>query len=149
MTNKQYRFCDEYLIDLNGTRAYKAAYPNVKSDEVAKAAASRLLAKVNVRDYIDEQLEKLHNEKTADAQEVMEYLTSVMRGQSESEIVVIEGEGDGVSSARKMQKAPDEREKLKAAELLGKRFGLFKDKVDMNGDLDFRIQIDYGENDDA
>lgn len=149
MTNKQYRFCDEYLIDLNGTRAYKAAYPNVKSDEVAKAAASRLLAKVNVRAYIDEQLEKLHNEKTADAQEVMEYLTSVMRGQSESEIVIIEGEGDGVSSARKMQKAPDEREKLKAAELLGKRFGLFKDKVDMNGDLDFRIQIDYGENDDA
>lgn len=149
MTNKQYRFCDEYLIDLNGTRAYKAAYPNVKSDEVAKAAASRLLAKVNVRAYIDERLEKLHNEKTADAQEVMEYLTSVMRGQSEAEIVVIEGEGDGVSSARKMMKAPDEREKLKAAELLGKRYGLFKDKVDMNGDLDFHIQIDYGENDNA
>ena len=51
-----------------------------------------------------------------------------MRGKSEAEIVVVEGMGDGYSKAVKVNKAPDEKEKLKAAELLGKRFGLFIDK---------------------
>ncbi|MDE7389825.1 MAG: terminase small subunit, partial [Lachnospiraceae bacterium] len=69
-----------------------------------------------LREYIDSEIKKLHNERTADAQEVMEYLTSVLRGKSKSEIVVIEGEGDGMSSARRMEKAPDEKERLKAAE---------------------------------
>lgn len=43
MTEKQKIFADEYLIDLNATRAYKVAYPRVKNDEVAAAAAARLL----------------------------------------------------------------------------------------------------------
>ncbi len=133
MTEKQKRFCDEYLIDLNGTRAYKAAYPSVKSDEAAKAAASRLLTNVNVREYLDRELERLHNERTADAQEVMEYLTSVLRGESTASIVVVEGVGDGCSEARTITKPPDERERLKAAELLGKRFGMFTDKVNLSG----------------
>ena len=72
MTEKQKRFCDEYLIDCNATRAYKAVYQNVKSDETAKSAASRLLTNVNVKKYIDDRMEELHNEKTADAQEVIE-----------------------------------------------------------------------------
>lgn len=54
ITEKQKRFADEWLIDLNGTRAYKAAYPSVKKDETAKAAASRLLTNVNVKAYIQE-----------------------------------------------------------------------------------------------
>lgn len=133
-TEKQRRFADEYLIDCNATRAYKVAYPNVKNDHSARTLASRLLTKVDIKAYIDEQLEKIHNEKTADAAEVMEYLTSVMRGQSEAEIVVIEGEGDGISTARRMNKAPDEKERLKAAELLGKRYGLFRDKVELDSE---------------
>lgn len=80
MTEKQKRFCDEYLIDCNATRAYKAVYQNVKSDETAKSAASRLLTNVNVKKYIDGRMEELHNEKTADAQEVIEYLTSGSSG---------------------------------------------------------------------
>lgn len=88
-----------------------------------------MLTKVDIKTYIDEQLEKISNDKIADAKEVMEYLTSVLRGESLSEIVVVEGEGDGCSSARRMDKAPDEKERLKAAELLGKRYGLFKDNV--------------------
>lgn len=144
MTEKQKKFADEYLIDLNATRAYRAAYPAVKKDTVAAQAGSRLLRNVNVKGYIDEQLEKIHNQKTADAQEVMEYLTSVMRGESLAEEIVVEGLGDGVSEARRMQKAPSEKDKLKAAELLGKRFGLYTDKIDMDADLDLRITIDYG-----
>ena len=81
MTEKQKRFADEYLIDLNGTRAYKVAYPSVKKDQVAATNAGRLLRNAEVKTYIDEQLEKIHNEKTADAQEVLEYLTAVMRNE--------------------------------------------------------------------
>lgn len=131
MTDKQRKFCDEYLIDLNATRAYKAAYPHVKSEGAARACASKLLTKANIKTYIDEQLDKISSEKTADAKEVMEYLTSVMRGESQAEIVVIEGTGDGCSDARKMSKAPDEKERLKAAELLGRRYGLFKENVNL------------------
>ncbi len=131
MTDKQRKFCDEYLIDLNATRAYKAAYPHVKSEGAARACASKLLTKANIKTYIDEQLDKISSEKTADAKEVMEYLTSVMRGESQAEIVVIEGTGDGCSDARRMNKAPDEKERLKAAELLGRRYGLFKENVNL------------------
>lgn len=133
LTEKQKRFADEYLIDLNATRAYKAVYKNVKSDSVASQSGSRLLRNVKVKSYIDEQLEIIHSERTADAQEVTEYLTSVLRGETQSEIVVVEGIGDGCSQARIMKKAPDEKERLKAAELLGKRFGLFSEKVEVEG----------------
>ena len=125
MTDKQKRFADEYLIDCNATRAYKVAYPRIKNDNVASAAGTRLLGNVKVKEYISKQLEKISSQKIADATEIMEYLTSVMRGESEAEIVVIESIGDYVTEARRMIKAPDEREKLKAAELLGKRYGIF------------------------
>ena len=128
LTEKQKRFCEEYLIDLNATRAYKAVYKNCKKDESARVNGSKLLTNTNIKAYIDEKLEEIHSKNTADAREVIEYLTSVMRGKSEAEIVVVEGMGDGYSKAVKVNKAPDEKEKLKAAELLGKRFGLFIDK---------------------
>ena len=133
MTEKQRIFADEYLVDLNATRAYLAAYKGVKRPEVARRAGSRLLSYVDIRAYIDERLEELHNERTADIREVMEYLTSVLRGESKSEIVVVEGIGEGCSEARRMDKCPDEKDRLKAAELLGKRFGMFKEKVEVSG----------------
>lgn len=142
MTDQQRRFADEYLIDCNGTRAYKVAYPHVKRDNVAAAAATRLLRNVKVRAYIDERMESLSAGKIADAREVLEYLTSVVRGESQSEIVVVEGCGDGVSNARHITKAPDEKERLKAAELLGKHFGMFTDNVRLTGDMGVQIVDD-------
>ena len=133
MTEKQKIFADEYLIDLNATRAYKVAYPRVKNDKVAAAAAARLLRNVNVKKYISDQLERIHNEKTADAQEVMEYLTAVLRGESTAHEIVVEGIGDGMSKAKVMEKNPSEKERLKAAELLGRRYSLFADKLEVSG----------------
>lgn len=147
MTEKQKMFADEYLIDLNATRAYKVAYQNVKNDAVAAAAAARLLRNVKVKNYIADRMEEIHNEKTADAQEVIEYLTSVLRGESTAQEIVVEGTGDGCSEARTMEKAPSEKERLKAAELLGKRYSLFTDKVETDVDMDLNITIDYGEDD--
>lgn len=129
MTDRQKKFCDEYLIDCNGRRAYKAAYPNVKKDAVADANASRLLSNTKVKKYIDEQLSKIHSNKIADAQEVMEYLTSVIRGESSSSVLAFCGDG----RQRVIKKHPDEKERMKAAELIGKRYGLFTDKVEMGG----------------
>lgn len=130
MTKKQKRFADEYLIDCNATQAaIRAGY----SEKTARVTAAKMLTNANIRTYIDEQLAKMHDENIADAEEVMKYLTSVLRGQSESEIVVVEGTGDGCSDARRMTKAPDEKERLKAAELLGKRYGMFTDKVNLEG----------------
>ena len=126
MTEKQKKFADEYIIDCNATQA---AIRSGYSEKTAYSAGQRLLKNVEVKAYIDEQLDKISSEKIADAKEVMEYLTSVLRGESQSEIIVVEGCGDGYSEARRMDKAPDEKEKLKAAELLGKRYGLFKDNL--------------------
>ena len=146
MTEKQKKFADEYLIDLNATRAYRAAYPAVKKDSVAAQSGSRLLKNVIVKSYINERLDKIHDQKTADAREVMEYLTSVMRGESRSEEIVVEFTGDGMSEARTMQKAPAEKDRLKAAELLGKRYGLYTDRVDLEADdFNVNIKIDYGD----
>ena len=52
LTEKNRIFVDEFLVDLNATRAYKAAYPRVKSDDVAAAAASRLKKEPEVAAYI-------------------------------------------------------------------------------------------------
>lgn len=142
MTEKQKIFADEYLIDLNATRAYLAAYPNVKNKEVARRAGSRLLTFVDVQAYIDERLDEIHSEKTANAQEVIEYLTSVLRGESLSDEIVVEGTGEGCSEARIVRKAPNENNKLKAAELLGKRYGLFTDKQQVT------VQVPIFEGDD-
>lgn len=128
MTDKQQKFADEYIIDCNASRAYKTAYPNVKKDSVARANGCRLLANANVKAYIKEKLAELSGKKIAEAAEVMEYLTSVMRGESTASVAVIEGHGDGCSEAKIIEKPPDEKERLKAAELLGKRYGLFSDK---------------------
>ena len=129
MTDNQFLFANEYLIDRNATRAYLAAYPHVKSSDVARKNGSRLLTNADVKAYVDEQIEKMASEKIADAREVLEYLTSVVRGKSIAEIVVVEGTGEGCSEARTMTKAPDEKERLKAAELLGKHLGLLTNQV--------------------
>ncbi|MCD8127502.1 MAG: terminase small subunit, partial [Clostridiales bacterium] len=95
--------------------------------------------------YISEQLARLHSKKTADGQEVLEYLTSVMRGESAAHVLSMCGDG----CQEVIAKPPDEKERLKAAELLGKRFGLFKDSVTVDGDLDLNISVDYGDGPDA
>ena len=128
MTDKQKIFADEYLIDTNATQAaIRAGY----SEKTAYSQGQRLLKKVEVANYIKSKAEELKNDKIADATEVMMYLTSVLRGESSSEVVVVEGCGEGYSEARTMDKAPDEKEKLKAAELLGKRYGIFTDKMNL------------------
>ena len=72
----------------------------------------------------------------------MEYLTSVLRGKSSSEEIVVEGCGDGYSEAKIMEKGPSEKERLKAAELLGRRFGLYTDKVEIQDETERAKKMD-------
>lgn len=144
MTAKQQRFCDEYLIDLNATQAaIRAGY----SEKNARNIASENLAKPNIRSYIDARMAEKEKELIADQDEVLRYLTSVLRGESQSTEIVVEGTGDGCSEARTILKEPSEKDRLKAAELLGKRYGLYTDKIELDADTELNINIDYGDMD--
>lgn len=124
LTEKQKRFADEYIISGNATQsAIKAGY----SKKTAAVIGTENLTKPNIKNYIDERLEELKSERTADAQEVLEYLTSVMRGNETEEVLI--GVGEGMQST--IQKEVGAKDRLKAAELLGKRFALFTDKTEV------------------
>lgn len=132
MTAKQQRFCDEYLIDLNATQAaIRAGY----SEKTAQVIAAENMTKPAIKEYIKQRMDEKESELIADQDEVLRYLTSVLRGETLSEIVVVENTGDFSSKARRVEKAPDEKERLRAAELLGKRYGLYTDKMDLNGTI--------------
>ena len=142
MTAKMQRFCDEYLIDLNATQAaIRAGY----SKKTANRIATENLSKPVIKQYIADRMAEKRSSLIADQDEVLRYLTSVMRGETQSEIVVVENVGDFMSEARTMQKAPDEKERLRAAELLGKRYGAFTDKVEAAVDMELNITVDYGD----
>lgn len=125
MTEKQRRFADEYLIcGVAETAALKAGY----SKSYSRARANELLANVGIKQYIDERLEEIKSEKVADQQEVMEYLTAVMRGQIQDEVVMVVGDGDFGGSIEKEEKRSDTQARTKAAELLGKRYAMWTEK---------------------
>lgn len=124
LTAKQQRFCDEYLIDLNATQAaIRAGY----SKKTAYSIGNENLNKPELKAYIQQRMKEKEKELIADGDEVLKYLTSVMRGESESSVLA----RDITGADRVILKPPDEKERTKAAELLGKAHMLFTDKVDM------------------
>ena len=138
MTAKQKRFCDEYLIDLNATQAaIRAGY----SKKSAYAIGEQNLKKLELQNYIEERLKEKEDSLIAKQDEVLKYLTSVMRGETKSSVLAMVG--DGVQEV--IQKPPDERERTKAAELLGRRYRLFTDKVEVEGAVPIVIVDDIDE----
>ena len=97
-----------------------------------------MLTNVDIKKYIDQQLQKLKNEKIADAQEVLEYLTAVMRGEQKEQVALFTGEG--VQDL--VQKDVSAKDRLKAAELIGKRYALFTEKVELQGETTIQIVDD-------
>ena len=123
---RQKRFAAEYLIDMNATQAaIRAGY----SAKTAGSIGQQLLNKLEIKQAVEQGLEQIQSAKVADAQEVMEYLTSVMRGESKAHVLSLCGDG----FQEVITKPPDERERLKAAELLGKRYAMFNDKINLQG----------------
>ena len=116
LTLKQRKFADEYIISGNATESYKRAYPSVKKDSAANTNASRMLRNAKVKSYIDERLKEIESAKTATQQEVIEYLTSVMRGEHKEQTLI--GRGQGFQEKTYIDVSAKDR--LKAADLLNK-----------------------------
>lgn len=138
---KQEAFCLHYARTGNATESYKKAGYAAKTENAIYANANRLLKNDKVQARLKELAEEIASDKIAGIKEIQEYLTSVMRGQTKAEIVVVEGCGDGYSEARTMKKAPDEKERLKAAETLAKMQGGFDTKLK----VDLMIPVFGGE----
>ena len=155
LNDREKLFAEEYIKLGNAYQAaLNAGYAKstakdaskwINPEENLKKPNEKSKYKPEVREYINSRMEEHQSELIADQDEVLKYLTSVMRGETSAEIVVVEGTGDGCSEARTMQKAPDEKERLKAAELLGKRYGLYTEKVEQQVDMELNITVDYGD----
>lgn len=154
MTEKQKRFCDEYVISLNATQAaIKAGY----SEKNARNIASENLAKPNIQEYIKNRMAEKEDELIASQDEVLETLTRILR-REEKETVVVTCKERKSYYDNKGKKVTEEKESPvlveiptkisdvnKAAELLGKRYALYTDKLDQQADVELNIKIDYGE----
>lgn len=135
LTKRQKRFVEEYLIDLNARQAaIRAGY----SPKTASEQASRLLANVKIQTAINAFLADISSAKIADIEEVMTYLTSVMRGEATEEIPLLVGNGVQEITTKHLSA----KDRIRAAELLGKRYGLFTDKVSVEGTIPVVIQND-------
>ena len=144
LTAKQKIFCDEYIISLNATQAaIKAGY----SKKTARKIAAENLTKPVIQSYISERMKQKESSLIATQDEVLQYLTSVLRGESKTTDTVLVGSGDGFQQEQEVEKKPSEKDRLKAAELLGKRYGLYTDKISADVDMSLDISIDYGDGD--
>lgn len=137
LTEKQKRFIDYYIETGNATEAARrAGY----SEKTARQIGSENLIKLD--SFIKEGLKELEDKRIAKVEEVLEHLTAAMRGEIEEEVVVAVG-----SRARIVKKQISARERVKAAELLGKRYALFTEKVNVEGNMGVVIVDDIEEED--
>ena len=141
MTKKQKIFADEYLIDLNATRAYRVAYPSVKKDETAAAAATRMLRNVKVSAYIQERMQERQKRTEITQDRVLKELAAIAFAKAtdyaevkdtanldEQQIRAIAGIKEG-----KFGIEVKLNNKEQALELLGRHLGMFKDKLEVSG----------------
>lgn len=158
MTAKQMRFCDEYLIDLNATQAaIRAGY----SEKTARVIGQENLTKPAIKEYIEIRMAEKEKALIAEQDEVMKYLTAVMRRELSEHVVVTTVEerseyvpdGNGTMRKKSVRKETPQIVEIparlmdanRAAELLGKAYGLYTDRVEAEVDMDLNINIDYGD----
>lgn len=138
LTIKQKKFADEYIKTGNATQsAINAGY----SENYAKAQSSKLLENVGIKSYIDERMKELEEEAIADQTEVLKFLTRIMRDEEKEEVLVNIGNFEQEVQEVKVSA----KDRIKAAELLGKRYGSWTDKVDLSSDLTLVFEDDYGD----
>jgi phage terminase small subunit len=135
LTPKQISFAD-YYIELGNAEqaALKAGY----SKAYARGKAYTLLANVGIKSYIDKRMEEIKSERVADQQEIMEFLTAVMRGEIDEPIPILDGEG----TQKIVEVRPSAQARKAAAELLGKRYAMWTDKTNVSGNIGVTIVDD-------
>lgn len=184
MTEKQKIFADEYLIDLNATRAYRTAYKSVKNDVVAATNGGRLLRNAQIQAYIAERMEERQKRTEITQDRVLNELAAIAFSNAADYAKVVErqatAEVDGniiplvgedgepilyrtveleltdnlteeqqraLGTIKKGRDGLEQKpcDKVKALELLGRHLGMWNDKLDVAGDMDMKIVVDYGD----
>ena len=139
LTEKQKRFIDFYIETLNASEAARrAGY----SPRTAFRIGQENLQKPAIKSAIDERLSQFESERIAGPKEVLKYLTAVMRGEESEEQVVTVGTGQGESEVEIINKRVGAKDRIKAAELLGKRYGLQQPEEGLKQNLS--INVVYG-----
>lgn len=139
LNERQKRFVDEYLVDLNATQAaIRAGY----SPKYANTNAPRLLQNTAIKDRISARMAEKESQLIADQDEVLRYLTAVMRGEEQDEKLMQNAVGE-----IERHNIRNQANQLKAAENLAKRYGLLVEKVESDVDMNLNITVDYGDGD--
>ena len=125
LNEKQKAFANYYIESLNATESYKRAY-NVVNQSTAEANGSRLLRNAKVKNYIDEVMSAKDESRIASQDEILQILTDIARGITEEEVVQFSQLGEELRTTRK----PTIKDRMKAPELLGKRYRMWVDKVE-------------------
>lgn len=113
LTEKQKRFIDYYIETANATEsARKAGY----SEKTAKNIGAENLTKLNF--FIQERLKSKENSRIASQEEVLEFFSEMLRGKNQ-----------------------DPKDRIKCAELLGKVHGVFKERVEVQQEKPFEVNI--------
>ncbi|OMF17232.1 terminase small subunit [Paenibacillus amylolyticus] len=140
LSEQQKRFADYYIETGNATQSYHSAGYKAKGKS-AEVNASRLLANAKVRQYVDELIAKKDAKRIAKQDEVLEFLTNVLRGEVKEQFPL----GMGMGEQSLVKKELDGKDRIKAAELLGKRYALWTDKQQIEGNVGVQIIDDLGD----
>lgn len=124
LNKKQKAFADYYIESLNATESYVKAYEC--SYNTARTNGARLLANANIKRYIDEVMSAKDESRIASQDEILQILTDIARGVTEEEVVQFSQLGEELRTTRK----PTIKDRMKASELLGKRYRMWVDKVE-------------------
>ena len=145
LTAKQERFCLEYAKTGNGCESLKRAGYSTKSVKSIEQYSHRLLKQPKIQNRIKELTKDYIDDSIADIKEIQKFLTDTIRQLKDEEIIVVEGQGEGISKAAIKKKKAALKDALKAAELLGKMQGAFTDNVNINGGIPVFIKEDIPE----
>ena len=124
LNKKQKAFADYYIESLNATESYVKAYEC--SYNTARTNGARLLANANIKRYIDEIMSAKDESRIASQDEILQILTDIARGVTEEEVVQFSQLGEELRTTRK----PTIKDRMKASELLGKRYRMWTDKIE-------------------
>lgn len=142
MNERQKRFADEYIRTANKHQsAIRAGY----SEKYARTSSHKLLENKSIKDYIEARFKELEKQSIAQQDEVLQYLTAVMRGEQQDEENIVVSKGDYAQEVEKHDKRADTAQRTKAAELLGKRYAIFTDKQEVT---QRNIELNIGAYDD-
>ena len=143
MTEKQKIFADEYLIDLNATRAYRVAYPNVKKDDTAAVNGSKLLRNTKVAEYIQERMQERQQRTEVTQDRVVQELAAIAFAKATDYVTIKSNGPAAVVMIKSTDDLTDEQvraiagieiklnDKEKALELLGRHLGMWNDKLEV------------------